>query len=144
MADKKYYIYSTLASAMNYQVVAHKGNDLYTAGQDIVIQGGANIPDKFMRTPDGAVVTPVSEQELEELRKNEVFKLHEANGFIVVKDKKLDPEKVAADMTGRDNSAPLVDADFAPEQVPVIAKPDDVEDDKRSQAPKPAGNGRRA
>lgn len=144
MADKKHYIYSTLAAAVNYQVTSAGGGDLPIAGQDIVIQGGANIPDKYMRTPDGAVVTPVTEQELEALQANEVFKLHVANGFLKVTDKKYEPEKVAADMEGRDNSAPLVDADFRDGQAPVTAKADDAEDDKRSQTPKPAGNGRRA
>lgn len=137
MSEKKYYIYSTLTDAVDYQVVQQGGGDLPVVQQNIVIQGGANIPDKFLRTPQG-VVTPVTEQELEALRQNQVFLLHERNGFIKVGDKKADPEKVAADMTTRDNSAPLVDADFKEDQQPKIAGKTEEE----PAAPK--GNNRRA
>lgn len=143
MTKATHYIYSTLSSAMNYQNYGAGGADLPVATDGVVIQGGANIPDKYMRTPEGAVITPVTDEQLDALQANDVFKLHVANGFIVVKDKKYEPEKVAADMTTRDQSAPLVDSDFIDGQEPIVAKPDE-EDDKRSQAPKPQGNGRRA
>lgn len=136
--SKSLYVYSTLSSAVNYQVTQTGGGDLPVGIQDIVIQGGANIPDKFLRTPDGAVITPITEQEYEALQANEIFKLHVKNGFITVSDKKADPEKVAADMTTRDQSAPLVESDFAEGQEPKTKGADD-EDDKRSQAPKPSG-----
>lgn len=124
MSDKKHYVYSTLTDTVNYQVTANGGGDIPVGVQDIVIHGGSNIPDKFLRTPQG-VVTPVTEQELEALRQNHVFRLHEANGFIKVSDKKTDPEKVAADMTTRDQAAPLVESDFDEDQQPKTGAADD-------------------
>jgi hypothetical protein len=115
MTKKKYaaYIYSTLTAAQLYTNYGAGGGDLPTIeGEGVLIQGGANIPDKFFRAPDGAVVTPVTQEEMEYLQQNSVFKLHEKNGFIIVKDKMEDGEKVAADMQTRDKSAPQVDADF--------------------------------
>lgn len=143
MSKATHYVYSTLSSAVNYQGYASGGGDMPVTTEGVVIQGGANIPDKYMRTPDGAVVTPVTDEQLTALQQNEVFKQHVANGYIVVKEKNYEPEKVAADMTTRDQSAPLVDGDFEAGKEPVVAKAD--EDDKRSQAPKPpAPSGRRA
>lgn len=143
MSEKTHYVYSTLSSSVDYPVYAQGGGgDVPSIETHIFIYGGANIPDKYMRTPTGAVVTPVTEQELAALRENSVFKLHEAGGFLVVKDKKVDGEKVAADMVGRDKSAPLVDADFEEGKEPIVARAD--EDDKRSQAPKPPTSSRRA
>lgn len=126
MSDKKHYIYSTLSSTMNYENSTKGGGDLPIPTGSVVIQGGANIPDKFLRTPDGAVVTPVTEKELEILNANEVFRKHVENGFIVVSDKKRDTEVVAADMETRDKSAPLVDADFeaAGQPTPTTKAPD--------------------
>lgn len=138
MSEKTHYVYSTLTDTVNYQVTTKGGGDLPTAVQDIVIQGGANIPDKFLRTPEGAVITPVTEQELIALEANEVFKLHKANGFIKVSDKKQDGAKAAADMTGRDDAAPLVDADFKQGEAPVTAKADD-DDEPRPMPPKTSG-----
>lgn len=130
MSDKKHYVYSTLSSTMNYENSGKGGGDLPLVTGHVVIQGGANIPDKYMRTPDGAVITPVTEKELEILQANEVFRRHVENGFIKVSDKKADAEVVAADMETRDQSAPLVDADFeaAGQPAPVTKGPDS--DDK--------------
>jgi len=108
---KTHYIYSTLTGPVDYTNWGAGGADLKVPSGNVRIHGGANIPDGFLRTPQG-VVTPVTSDELEHLRANEVFKLHEANGFIVVSDKKVDPEVVAADMESRDPSAPLVEADL--------------------------------
>lgn len=114
MTKKKaaYYVYSTLASAMDYTTYQPGGGDLPQVDAVVRIEGGANIPDKFLRTPLG-VCTPVTEAELEALKQNHVFQLHEKNGFITVRDKEVDPEVAAADMEGRDKSAPLVAGDFA-------------------------------
>lgn len=126
--SKKYYIYSTLTDSMNYTVYKPGGADLPQVEGNVTIFGGTNIPDKYLRTPQG-VVTPVTEAELEILKNNEIFKLHEKNGYIKISEKKVDPEVVAADMEGRDKAAPLVDADFVEGEVPVTSK-DTPSDDK--------------
>lgn len=99
------YIYSTLTGAQNYRTDSGK----------VLINGGANLPGA--RLPDGVfltaagVVTKVTAEQYQELEQNEVFKLHKKNGFIRVENAKHDPEKVAADMERRDNSAPDTEQD---------------------------------
>jgi hypothetical protein len=106
--DKDVYIYSTLSNDQlytNYTAVADSPNKLPIKGSTILVKGKANILDKRFFTPQG-VVTKVSAEDLSELRRNKVFNLHVANGFITVSEAKADPDIVAADMTGRDKSAP--------------------------------------
>lgn len=121
MAKKQksdYYIYSTLAAPMDYTVYDAGGADIPVVSGAIRIEGGANIPDKYMRTPEGAVVTGVTSAQLEALKTIPLFQLHEKNGYIKVSDKDVDTEVAASDMEGRDKSAPLVDADFKEEEQP--------------------------
>jgi len=126
-----HYVYSTLSASMDYTTYAKGGADLPAVAGNVRIEGGANIPDKFMRTPLG-VANGVTDDELEQLMANEVFKAHIANGFITVRDDKVDPEVAAADMEGRDASAPLVDQDFA--EPPVAASTDDDKPTNRRRA----------
>lgn len=94
MAD--IYIYSTLSASVAYEV---------DGGREILIAGGANIPDKHFLTPQG-VVTSVTEEDLALLKKSRVFDLHAKNGFLKWHSKKVDVEQVIADMQGADDSAP--------------------------------------
>jgi hypothetical protein len=112
--SKTHYVYSTLSNDNWYQNYNPGGADLPVAEGGVLIRGGANIPDKRLITPMG-VANSVTTEELEYLRANHVFKVHEKNGFIRVSDKKADPEVVAADMEGRDVSAPIVPEDFTAE-----------------------------
>lgn len=89
------YIYSTLSADVVYTTLAG----------DILIHGGANIPDKHLLTPYGKM-TKISDDQYAALKDHEVFKTHVANGFIRADKHKEDAEKVASDMTGRDESAP--------------------------------------
>lgn len=121
MSKATYYVFSTLTSSMEYTTTAPGGGDLPQTTAKVFIAGGSNLPDKYLRTPVG-VMTPVTDEELSLLRDNEVFKLHEANGFMKVQSKPAEPEKVAADMVTRDQSAPTVDADF--EKAPITNAPE--------------------
>lgn len=114
------YVFSTLTGSVKYVLYAAGGADLPVADQEVVIAGGTNVPDKHLITPRG-VMTSVSDEAYSWLQDDEVFKMHVANGFISVSDKRADPEKVAGDMNTRDASAPLVDADFEPDKVPVTS-----------------------
>ena len=67
-------------------------------------------------------MTKVSAEDISWLQENELFKLHQKNGYITVRDKAADPEKVATDMKTRDESAPLVDADFKEGEKPTEDK----------------------
>lgn len=107
------WIASTLSAPMVYTSWGPGGGDIPNQTGGVNIAGGANIPDKYMRTPEGAVLTPVTAEELEILMSDKTFQLHEKNGFIKILDKEpKNAEIPAADMEGRDPSAPLVDQDF--------------------------------
>ena len=116
MAKKRtadYYVYSTLSANMDYTVWKPGGGDLPVVAGVVRIGGHANVANKHFETPLG-VATGVSSEDLELLKANPIFQLHEANGFIVVKESDDEIETVVADMEGRDPSAPLVEADFTP------------------------------
>lgn len=123
MTKKKptHYVFSTLTASQEYTRTASGANDLPVTEGSVFIAGGSNIPDKYMRTSIG-VATPVNDEELQILEENEVFRMHKENGFITVRPYQDDAEKVAADMITRDQSAPLVDADFE-DATPVTNTP---------------------
>ena len=143
------HVFSTLTASNTYTKFVNGGGDLPTMERSVTIKGGSNLPTKHMLTSIG-YMTEVSDEDFSWLQENEVFKLHKKNGFITVRDKPTDAEKVATDMETRDQSAPLVDADFT-EKPPIpnadgitgSAKPVGSSDD--DDAPKPSGkNHRRA
>jgi hypothetical protein len=119
------YIFSTLTSDNLYVNHEPSGNDMplplnVDGTEGVLIRGGAGVADERIITPKG-VATQVTEAQVEYLRANKVFQLHERNGFIVVSDKNEDVEKMAADMASRDGSAPLVPNDFPEGQQPAHA-----------------------
>lgn len=112
--SKTFYVYSTLTGDNRYvNHAVDSGNDVPAPiGDGILIAGGAGVASKNLITPRGVVSGPFTEEQIEYLRQQPVFRLHEKNGFITIDDKKVDPDLVAADMVGRDKSSPLVEADF--------------------------------
>jgi len=112
MAKTKHHVYSTLSSDMRYATYAPGGADMQIEADAVFIAGKVNVADARLITPRGAVTTVTAEQ-LELLEANPVFRLHRENGFVSVSTAAVDPEVAAADMAGRDKSAPLVDADLA-------------------------------
>ena len=97
---KKLYVFSTLASDVAYTNHAAGGGDMPIDLPPVTIKGGAGIANERIVTPRG-VATEVTEEQVEYLRQNEIFKLHEKNGFVMVSESAGDPDTVAADMTGR-------------------------------------------
>ena len=78
----------------------------------ITIHGGAGIANKNLITPNG-VVTEVTDEEMEFLNSHDTFNQWKKNGFVKVEKKKVDVEKVVANMNDKsDPSAPLAPADF--------------------------------
>jgi hypothetical protein len=105
-------------------------------GDSVIIKGGAGVANAHLQTPRG-VPTMVTEAQIALLKRNEVFKLHEKNGFVTIAEVERPPtedavEKAVAAMTGRDNAAPLVDADF----IVNGAKPPTVNDGEAVAAAK--------
>lgn len=108
------YVYSTLANDNRFAVYVQGGADLPRIERTILIKGGAGVADSRLVTPRG-VVTTVTDDEVAALLDSPVFKRHLDRGFITVSDAKEDPESVAADMTSRDASAPVVPEDYSAE-----------------------------
>lgn len=111
MAGKsKVFIYSTLSAAVVYRSFKQTGGDVPVAGDGIRIEGGAGVQGSDFVTPMG-VATQVTSEQLEILRSDPVFLLHEKNGFITVSDHQVDPEVAASDMESRDASAQVTEQD---------------------------------
>lgn len=111
------YVFSTLATDMSYVNWHSPGVGIPPMeGKHVNIQGGAGVaqkgkPGSEFWTPLGRV-TEVSDDDLALLERNEVFQLHQKNGFITVRAKSIDVEKAVADMNRKDNSSPRTEADY--------------------------------
>jgi hypothetical protein len=115
----KNYVFSTLANDQRYTNWLKGGADMPVKGHSVLIQGGTGVANDRFITPLG-VATEVSDLDLEELEKNQVFTKHKADGFITIRTKKADAEKVASDMNMKDKSAPLTPASFTEEDQPKV------------------------
>lgn len=106
------YIYSTLSQSNAYVTWDKAPGGKLVKKKVIVIKGGANIfVDKYHGTPLGHVTT-VSDEELKNLEENPVFKNHVNRGFIIVDNKKKNPDLIAKKMESKDNSAQKIRKDF--------------------------------
>lgn len=106
------YIYSTLTAANIYPTYRRvPGRDLPVEADRVCIQGGANLPSKVFVTPKG-VLTVVTDEEFDRLNESKAFKRHVDGGYLVCEDGPHDVAEVAADMTEKDKSAPMVPEDF--------------------------------
>lgn len=114
----KLYVYSTLSADVRYQNTAPGGADLPVVVSDVLVKGGAGVANDRLITPRG-VVTEITEEQAEALRANPVFAMHEKNGFVQIGEAYVDPDKAAADMTGRDTSAPIVPEDLPADSLPM-------------------------
>ncbi len=123
------YVYSTLSADVIYQNHVPGGADLPIVVFELLIKGGAGVANDRLVTPRG-VATQITEAQAEALEQNEVFKLHKKNGFVEISERKVNPDKVAADMTGRDASAPIV-----PQDLPANSQPMSVDEDETEAAP---------
>ena len=139
--SKTFYVFSTLSSDMRYQNHQPGGADLPVVVADVFVAGGAGIANDRLITPRG-VMTKVTEQEAEALRQNPIFKMHEKNGFVQISTAEGDADKAAADMTGRDQSAPVVPQDLPKADQPTNLEPagDDDEDVPRAKRGRSARN----
>lgn len=133
--DKSVFVYSTLSNANTYMNHKPGGADLpLNDGEGVTIAGTAGIPNKHGAVQAGTL-TRITPEELAYCRENEVFKVHEKNGFIMIRDKAVDVEVAAADMESRDPSSPVVPEDFTAAG---------LEPPKVAAAEEPRTNGRRA
>ena len=141
---KTYYILSTLTADQRYTRYAPGGGDLPIVEAEVFVKGGANVADKRLITPQGVVTGPLTDDQMAILESNSVFQLHKQNGFVTVSEAKpLDADAAAASQANRDDSAPLVEGDFAEGKAPVVAGVQDQEAEAPLQ-PAVRGNSRRA
>ena len=121
---KKYYVYSTLTASHAYTTWKEGAGGMLVKTGQVTIKGGANVADKHLETPLG-VVTIITESELEQARRDQVFGRHEERGFLKVEAVKKDVEDAVSDMEARDESAPLTPDDFLNkgEKVPTVNTP---------------------
>lgn len=121
----KLYVYSTLSCDQNYTNHVTGGADIPVALPPVFIAGGAGVANDRLITPRG-VATEITESQAEYLRANPMFQLHEKNGYVQISTDNVHPDKAAADMTGRDQSAPIVPQDLPPDSQPAgegVAEP---------------------
>jgi hypothetical protein len=116
----KNYIFSTLANDQLYTNWIKGGADLPIKGPSVLVKGGTGVANDRLITPIG-VATEVSDEELAQLELNQVFTKHKQDGFITIRTKKAEAEKVASDMNMKDKSAPLTPASFTEEDQPKMA-----------------------
>lgn len=116
----KVYVFSTLANDQLYQNWLPGGGDIPIKGHSVLVKGGTGVANDRLITPLG-VSTEITEEDLGELEKNPVFQKHQADGFMIVRAKKAEAEKVASDMNLKDKSAPLTASDFSEENAPKLA-----------------------
>lgn len=106
-------VYSTMSSDVDYtyfETIGEAGQG-HTIDHTIRIRGKANLADKVLVTPRGAV-TAVTAEEAERLESHPVFKVHLANGFVAIERRGTPVDKVVDDMVQRDESSPLEPVDF--------------------------------
>lgn len=134
------YVYSTLTADVQYTNFRAGPNNVPSAipvagKTGVFIKGGRGVASRgrSLITPLG-VSTEVTDEQLTYLEGCVSFRKHRANGFIVVMQRDVDPEKVAADMTEKDGSAPLTPADI-PEGVKTVST-------ETAKDEKPAGSRR--
>ncbi len=119
------YVYSTLPTDMIYTHWEHAGDGVpKQLVASVFIKGGAGVaqkpkPGTDIWTPLG-MVTPVSDEDLATIEKDPVFRLHKKNKYITVQQKNSDVEKVAVDMNRRDNSSPMTESDYPPENGIIV------------------------
>jgi hypothetical protein len=112
---KVFYVYSTMTGGVTYTQYIKTANDIPEIGKRVAIKGGSNVHRPgTLHTPRGTV-TKVTEEDMEFLLTDELFKTHVKNGYVTFDSIEVDPEvQVGKGMEQRDGSAPLVPEDFGP------------------------------
>lgn len=137
--SKTLIVFSTLASDVAYTNHVEGGADMPIALPSVTVKGGAGVANDRFVTPRG-VATTVTEEQAEYLRRNPIFQLHEKNGFVMISSTGGDADKAAADMTGRDHSAPIVPQDKLAGDAETVVGGEVVETEEA--APRPRGRPR--
>lgn len=123
------YVYSTATCDTIF--TSYRNSEPGQAGsvnRQVLIRGGANLAKgKAEFVTKYGVRTDVTDEQLAFLKTKVNFQKMVNAGFLRVDERKVDPEKVAADMTPRDESAPLVPQDYDDDSAvkPVVKESDE-------------------
>lgn len=112
---------STLSSDVKYTLYQQKSKDapggVNVAIAHVLVRGGHGVahrqPHGGLETPNG-VITSVTDEQLDMLKKDGTFQTHLRNGFvrIIETDRKVEAGKAAKDLENVEPSSPLTDVDF--------------------------------
>lgn len=106
------YVFSTITTPVAVvEYTKYVPNSVPQVVRKFIIQGGANCPDKFMRTPRG-VATPITPADHEFLIHNDKFLEMMADGFVTFGHDENDVDRAVRDMVPKDRSAPKTSADY--------------------------------
>lgn len=122
MSSPAGYVYSTATTSMKFRKYGPPVQGRYPEVEyEVTVMGGANCPDKFMRTPRG-IATPVTAEQISFLSTNAKFLKSQRKGFMTLArgNSEADLEAVVSGLNAADKSRPRVDSDF--EVAPKIGK----------------------
>ncbi len=101
------HIASTLTCDTEYVQWHRGGDDRLVKARSVVVKGGFGLANKNFVTPQGAVLTEVSDDDAAFLETDHHFKEHQKEGFVkIIKGRSTDGEKAADGMTLGDKSQP--------------------------------------
>lgn len=126
------YVFSTLANSQNYCIYKEPEPKQFTIEKikSVFIKGGSGMVHKrTLHTPLG-VATKVTDEELAFLEAHPSFQKHLKAGHVSFRKVEAAPEKIAADMTTREKSSPIVPQDFKKTD---LAKPMEKEEKKEDK-----------
>lgn len=102
------YVISTMSDSVTYVQYGKSADGTPLPQKSVTINGGANVQDKHLFTPEG-VITSVTDEELKILEAHPVFNKHKQGGYVkVTKQNKL----AISDMEKKDEASQLVEEDF--------------------------------
>lgn len=104
------YVLSKLANTQVYTKYIKGTDNFNQAVAFVTINGGADVTNKLLVTPQG-VVTEISAEQLDLLKENKVFQQHLENGVVSYYSLAPDVDKKAPKMK-KDKSAQLQKKDF--------------------------------
>jgi hypothetical protein len=115
------YVVSTLTAPQEYTGWERGASRLPSKKKTVRINGGANLANRHLVTPEGGIVTRLQEGDAAFLKSHKIFLLHEKNGFVKILNQLVLPPdggKESLDMAKRDQSSPDTPADFIEADTP--------------------------
>lgn len=107
------HVASTATADNLYVEYLEGGGNLKVPGRKVLVKGGIGIANRMLVTPTGATLTEVTDEEADMLEENEAFQMHAKAGFVqIIRSKKVDGDRAAADMKTKDGSAPMTPSDY--------------------------------